>query len=149
MSLEAFDPYLDDESIRAGGAEPRPLSAILAAGDFLSLHLPLTPETRNFLDHGRIGQMKRGACLICTARGGVVDEQALHQALKEGRLAGAALDVFTQEPPGALALLQHPHFIATPHLGAQTAEAQDRVALEIVREVMATLRGEAPRARVA
>jgi D-3-phosphoglycerate dehydrogenase len=149
MECLAFDPNLADDVICTGGAEPRSLSSLLAASDFVSLHLPLTTETRGMFDRSCFAQMKRGARLVCTARGGLIDEQALHEALEDSRLAGAALDVFAQEPPGRSALLQHPQLIATPHLGAQTSEAQDRVALEITREVLAALRGERPRSRLA
>jgi D-3-phosphoglycerate dehydrogenase len=147
MSVLAFDPYLSDEVIRSGGAEPRPLTELLAASDYVSLHLPLTPETRSLLDGARLGQMKAGARLVGAARGGVVDEPALLAALESGRLAGAALDVFAHEPPGRTPLIQHPNLIATPHIGAQTAESQERVALEIAHEVLAALRGETPRHR--
>lgn len=149
MSLLAFDPYLDDEAIRTGGAEPASMEALLAGSDYVSLHLPLTAETRGVFDRSAIARMKPGARLVCAARGGLIDEQALHQALDEGRLAGAALDVFAQEPPRDLALLRHPRLVATPHLGAQTVEAQARVALEIVYNVLAALRGEMPPGRVA
>jgi len=148
MALRAFDPLLDDSAIRAGGAEPSDLESLLAASDYVSLHLPLTEETRNLLDGPRIARMKTGARLICAARGGLIDEAALLVALDEGRLAGAALDVFAHEPPLDLRLVQHPRVVATPHLGAQTEEAQARVAVEIVRDVLAALHGEAPPGRV-
>lgn len=149
MSPVAFDPYLDDTAIRSGGAEPSRLEALLAGSDYVSLHLPLTEETRGFFDGAAFAQMKPGARLVCAARGGLIDEQALQEALDAGRLAGAALDVFAQEPPADLTRLQHPRLLATPHLGAQTVEAQDRVSLEITRSVLAALRGETSRGRVA
>jgi D-3-phosphoglycerate dehydrogenase len=149
MSRLAFDPYLDDDAIRAGGAEPASREALLASSDYVSLHLPLTAETRGVFGRSAIAGMKPGARLVCAARGGLIDEQALHQALDEGRLAGAALDVFAQEPPRDLALLHHPRLVATPHLGAQTVEAQARVAIEIANNVLAALRGETPRRRLA
>jgi len=149
MVLAAFDPFLDDDAIRAAGASPVTLETLLAVSDYVSLHLPLTTETRGLLGRTAIGRMKSGARLVCAARGGLIDEAALRQALDDGRLAGAALDVFAQEPPGDLALLRHPRVVATPHLGAQTVEAQARVALEIVYNVLAALRGEVPPGRVA
>ena len=149
MVLAAFDPFLDDDAIRAAGASPVTLETLLAVSDYVSLHLPLTTETRGLLGRTAIGRMKSGARLVCAARGGLIDEAALRQALDDGRLAGAALDVFAQEPPGDLALLRHPRVVATPHLGAQTVEAQARVALEIVYNVLAALRGELPPGRVA
>jgi len=149
MVLAAFDPFLDDDAIRAAGASPVTLETLLAVSDYVSLHLPLTTETRGLLGRTAIGRMKSGARLVCAARGGLIDEAALRQALDDGRLAGAALDVFAQEPPGDLALLRHPRVVATPHLGAQTVEAQARVAREIVYNVLAALRGEVPPGRVA
>jgi len=92
--------------------------------------------------------MKRGVRLICTARGGIIDETALLGALESGQVAGAALDVFAQEPPGLTALVAHPHVIATPHIAAQTAEAQARAAMDIAQEVLAALRGEPLRWKV-
>jgi D-3-phosphoglycerate dehydrogenase len=148
MRVRAFDPYLDDAAVRAGGAEPRTLADVLSGSDYVSLHLPLTPETRGFLGRSAIAQMKPGARLVCAARGGLIDEVALREALEAGRLAGAALDVFSQEPPRDVGLLRHPRLVATPHLGAQTVEAQDRVGKEIARAVLAALAGESPPGRV-
>ncbi|MCS6911055.1 MAG: hypothetical protein NZM11_10910, partial [Anaerolineales bacterium] len=105
-------------------------------------------ETYHLMNAERIGKMKRGARLLCLARGGVVDEDALRAALDSGHLAGAALDVFAVEPapPGSLA--EHPKVIATPHIGAQTVEGQARAALAIAEEVLAVLQGREPRWRV-
>ncbi len=93
--------------------------------------------------------MKPGVRLVCTARGGLIDEEALLMALEMGKVAGAALDVFAQEPPGATRLVAHPQVIATPHVAAQTVEAQKRAAVDIAHEVLAALRGEPLRWRVA
>src|SRR3990172_4644774 len=133
----------------APGAEQASREALLARSDYVSLHLPLTTETRGVFGRSAMAGMKPGARLVCAARGGLIDEQALHHALDEGRLAGAALDVFAQEPPRDLTLLHHPRLVATPHLGAQTVEAQARVAIEIANNVLAALRGETPRGRLA
>jgi D-3-phosphoglycerate dehydrogenase len=149
MTPLAFDPYLDEVAIRAGGAAPSSLETLLAVSDYVSLHLPLTAETRQVIGESTIAGMKPGARLVCAARGGLIDEAALLRALEDGRLAGAALDVFDREPPGDLALLRHPRVVATPHLGAQTAEAQERVSIEIADSVLAELRAEAPRRRLA
>lgn len=148
MSALAYDPYLSETQIRERGAEPASFEAVLARADYLSLHLPLTAETRNMLDAERLAQMKPGARIVCLARGGVLDEAALRDALDSGHLAGAALDVFAVEPvpPGSIAT--HPKVIATPHIGAQTHEAQMRAGLAIAEEVLAVLQGQAPRWKV-
>ncbi len=142
MNIIGYDPLLSPEEIRARGAAPVSLLELYAQADFITLHVPLTPETRNMISGQAFGQMKRGARIICTARGGVIDEIALHGALETGQVAGAALDVFANEPPGLTALVSHPHLIATPHIAAQTSEAQARAAEDIATEVLAALRGE-------
>jgi D-3-phosphoglycerate dehydrogenase len=148
MAVIASDPYLSSEAIQGVGATPAEMGELLAASDFVSLHLPLTDETRGFFGAQAISRMKPGARLVCAARGGLIDEAALQAALDEGRLAGAALDVFEHEPPGDNPLLRHPRLVATPHLGGQTAEAQARVAADIADEVLAALRGAPLRWRV-
>ncbi|MEW6566650.1 MAG: hydroxyacid dehydrogenase [Chloroflexota bacterium] len=149
MRLLAHDPLLSAEAVRAGGAEPAPFDDLLLASDYVSLHLPLNEDTRGLMDREALAKVKRGARLISTARGGVVDEQALLEALESGRLAGAALDVFEHEPPPLTALLQHPRLVATPHIAAQTVEAQRRASIDIALEVLAALRGDPLRWRVA
>jgi phosphoglycerate dehydrogenase-like enzyme len=137
-----YDPLLDDAAIRQRGAQPAALNDLLAQSDLISLHIPLTPETRGMINGQTIGLMKRGASLICAARGGIIDETALLNALESGQIAGAALDVFRAEPPGLTALVSHPNVVATPHIGAQTKEAQERAAVDISEEVLAALKGE-------
>jgi D-3-phosphoglycerate dehydrogenase len=100
------------------------------------------------LDGQAFASMKRGACLICAARGGVINETALLASLESGQVAGAALDVFAEEPPGLTALVAHPRVVATPHIGAQTAEAQVRAAGDIANEVLNALNGEPLRWRI-
>ncbi len=148
MRVLAYDPLLTPEQIRERGAEPVDLSMLCAQADFISLHVPLTPQTRGMLDGEAFAQMKRGVRLICAARGGVVDETALLGALESGQVAGAALDVFATEPPGLTALVAHPNVIATPHIGAQTHEAQQRAAQDIATEVLAALNGQPLRWKV-
>ncbi len=148
MKTLAYDPYLTDAQIRERKAEPAPFDDVLARSDYLSLHLPLTRETKGMIGVAQFDRMKKGARLICAARGGVIDEDALRTALDSGHLAGAALDVFATEhpPPGSIAA--HPKVIATPHIGAQTVEAQARASVDIAEEVIAVLHGKEPRWRV-
>lgn len=148
MDVLGYDPYLDAETLLQRGAQPVDLDELFARADVISLHVPLTPETRDLINGQSIARMKRGVRLICAARGGVLDETALLHALESGQVAGAALDVFATEPPGLTALVAHPKVIATPHIGAQTAEAQVRAAQDIAQEVLAALRGEKLRWRV-
>jgi D-3-phosphoglycerate dehydrogenase len=142
------DPFLKKEDIQARGAEPVELADLNACSDFISLHLPLTPETRGMIDGQMLGHMKRGVYLICTARGGIINETALLGALESGQVAGAALDVYQNEPPGLNALVSHPQVIATPHIGPQTHQAQKRAAQDIAEEVLAALKGASLRWKV-
>lgn len=142
MKIIAHDPLLSAEDIQRQGANPVELGHLFAQADYISLHVPLTPQTRGMINGQAIAQMKRGVRLICTARGGVIDETALLGSLESGQVAGAALDVFAHEPPGLTALVAHPRVIATPHIGAQTAEAHARTAQDIATEVLAALQGE-------
>jgi D-3-phosphoglycerate dehydrogenase len=142
------DPLLSPKEIRLRGAEPVTLTDLYARSDFISLHVPSIPETRGMITGQSFGHMKRGVRLICAARGGLIDETALLGALETGQVAGASLDVFAQEPPGLSALVAHPNVIATPHIGAQTVEAQTRASIDIANEVLAALRGEPLRWRV-
>ena len=142
MKIIGYDPFLDANNIQERGATPVALTDLYHQSDFISLHIPLSPETRNMIDGQAIGHMKRGIRLICAARGGVIDETALLAALESGQIAGAALDVFSKEPPGLTGLVSHPNLIATPHIGAQTTEAQERAAEDIANEVLAALNNE-------
>ncbi|MEJ5225769.1 MAG: NAD(P)-dependent oxidoreductase, partial [Anaerolineales bacterium] len=108
-----------------------------------------TPESRNMLNAEAFAKMKDGVRIVCAARGGIIDEAALLDALNSGKVAGAALDVFAAEPPGKTDLVTHPRVVAAPHIGAQTAEAQVRAGLDIASEVSAALRGDPLRWRVA
>jgi len=148
MAIMAYDPYLNAGQIRQRGAEPASFDDVMARSDYVSLHLPFTAETKGMLGATQLAKMKKGARLICAARGGVVDEDALRAALDSGQLAGAALDVFTAEPPPAGSIATHPKVVATPHVGAQTHEAQSRAGLMIAEEVLAALQGKELRWRV-
>ncbi|NPV70446.1 MAG: phosphoglycerate dehydrogenase [Firmicutes bacterium] len=143
MKVMAYDPAVSPERMESMGVVPGELSAILPAADFLSVHVPLTHDTEGLIGDEAIARMKKGACIINCARGGVVDEDALARALRDGRLAGAALDVLCSEPPHAgHPLLDLDNVVITPHLGASTREAQVSVAVETARTVLAVLRGE-------
>jgi D-3-phosphoglycerate dehydrogenase len=148
MKVLGHDPRRTADELRRWGAEPAALSDLYARADFVSVHVPLTPETRVMLDGQAFESMKPGVRLICTARGGIIDEQALLNALESGHVVGAALDVFGQEPPGLSPLVTHPNVITTPHIGAQTSEAQVRVSQDIAAEVLAALSGGDLRWRV-
>ncbi len=135
MRILAFDPLLSDEATRKLGVEPSTLTELYRCADFISLHTPLTPETKNLINIGTIRSCKRGVRIINCARGGILNEKDLLAGLAEGIVAGAALDVFEQEPPRDSALVSHPRIICTPHLGASTEEAQEKVALQVARQV--------------
>ncbi|MGB3562976.1 MAG: hydroxyacid dehydrogenase, partial [Thermoanaerobaculia bacterium] len=141
MKVVAYDPFLDAAVAKRLDIELMEIEDLVAAVDIVTLHIPLTEQTRNLLSRERLAKMKPGALLINCARGGVVDEAALLEALDEGWLAGAALDVFAQEPPTGSPWLEHPRVVITPHIGAQTREAQERVATETARMVLAALDG--------
>jgi D-3-phosphoglycerate dehydrogenase len=141
MDVLGCDPPLSDEEIAGRGANPATLAELLATADYISVHVPFMEATRGLIGPEELAKIKPGARLICAARGGVADEEAVYAALESGRLAGAALDVFEHEPPGATPLVRHPRVIATPHLGAQTAEAQVRASVDIADEVLAALAG--------
>jgi D-3-phosphoglycerate dehydrogenase len=148
MTVMAYDPYLTPEQIQQRQAAPAGFDAVLSSSDYISLHLPLTAATRGLLGAPQFAAMKKGARLICTARGGVIDEEALCAALDAGQLAGAALDVFASEPPPPQSIALHPLVIATPHIGVQTQEGQALAGKMIAEEVSAVLAGREPRFRV-
>ena len=149
MSVIAYDPLISEDDIKKRGADPASLQDLYAWSDFISLHMPLTVDTRDMVGRQAFAQMKDGVRIVCAARGGIIDEAALVEALNSGKVAGAALDVFRVEPPGLTETVSHPRVIATPHVGAQTAEAQSRASADIAQEVLAALRGESLRWKVA
>jgi D-3-phosphoglycerate dehydrogenase len=142
MNVVAYDPFISEDEIKARGAEPVSIQDLYEWSDFISLHLPLNVQTRDLIGPLALSEMKDGVRIVCAARGGIIDESALLAALNSGKVAGAALDVFANEPPGLTELVKHPKVIASPHIGAQTVEAQARAAEDIAREVLAALRGE-------
>lgn len=148
MRIIAYDRLKAAEAITQRGGEPVSWEQLLELSDVITLHLPLTNETKNMVDAGAFARMKDGVYLVDAARGGIVDEDALLAALESGKVAGAALDVFTTEPPGVTALVSHPRVICTPHIGAQTQEAQARAGYDIATEIIAALKGEPLRWRV-
>lgn len=149
MNVIAYDPLISEEDIQQRGAEPVSIQDLFAWSDFISLHLPLNVQTRDFIGPLAFSQMKDGVRIVCAARGGIIDESALLDALNRGKVAGAALDVFRQEPPGLTETVSHPRVIATPHIGAQTVEAQSRASQDIAHEVLSALRGESLHWKVA
>lgn len=149
MNVIGYDPYLPAEEISKRGGTPATLDELLAKSDIITLHIPLTPESRGLLNADAFAKMKDGVRIVCAARGGVIDEDALLKALESGKVAAAGLDVFVAEPPGLTALVSHPHVVCTPHVGAQTVEAQIRAANDIATEVLAGLKGDPLRWKVA
>src|SRR5213082_1527932 len=141
MRVLAFDPYLSASRARSLQVElVEEIDELLAAADFISLHTPLTAETRHILNATRLAKTKRGVRIINCARGGLIDEQALTDAISSGHVAGAALDVFETEPlPPDSPLRKIPNLVLTPHLGASTAEAQESVGIEIAQSIRAAL----------
>lgn len=148
MRVLGHDPLLTAEELQRRGTEPTSFETLLAESDYICLHLPLNDDTRGLIGRDALKRMKSGARLISAARGGIVDEAAVLEALESGHLAGAALDVFAEEPPGASPLNRHPKVVLTPHIGAQTQEAQSKAARDIAMEVLAALRGEPLRWRI-
>jgi D-3-phosphoglycerate dehydrogenase len=136
MFIVAYDPFIAPDQARDLEIELVPLNEVYARADFLTVHTPLTAETRGLIDREVLAKMKKGARIINCARGGLVDEDALYEALVNGSIAGAALDVFVQEPPSAdNPLLGLDQVIVTPHLGASTTEAQEGVALTVAEQM--------------
>lgn len=141
----AYDPYVSPGDIREAGASPAELSTLLACSDVVSVHVPLTPQTRHLLNRETIGRMKPGAFLVNTSRGGIVDEAALREALDEGRLAGAALDVLEREGAAWDSPLRgHPRVILTPHVAFYSEASVSELQRKAARQVAKVLSGLAP-----
>jgi D-3-phosphoglycerate dehydrogenase / 2-oxoglutarate reductase len=150
MNVIVYDPYKSTAEIKAAGCEPvTDLDAALPRADFVSIHCPKTPETIGMFNAPRLQRMKATAYLINTARGGIIDEAALHDALVSGKLAGAGLDVFEQEPPPAgHSLFELPNVIVAPHVAGVTREAVDRMSEQTARNILSALDGEPIRQNV-
>jgi D-3-phosphoglycerate dehydrogenase len=145
MKVMGCDPYKSHEAIQNLGIRPATFDEILAEADYISIHTPKTPETTNLFNKKTLARMKPGAMLINCARGGIVNEDDLHDALTSGHLGGAALDVFATEPPGKICLMDLDNFICTCHLGASTLEAQENVARDVALQMVDyLLTGKAP-----
>ncbi len=149
MKVIGYDPLISAKEIEKRGGEPVSLSDLFTLSDFITLHMPLTNDTKNLVNVDAIKAMKDGVRIVCAARGGVIDEAALLDGLKSGKVAAAGLDVFVAEPPGQTDLVAHPHVVCTPHVGAQTVEAQARAADDIASEILAALQGKDLRWKVA
>ncbi len=149
MKILAYDPLITAEEIKQRGAEPVSMDELLEKSDLITMHMPLTADSRSLLNTEAFAKMKTGVYIVCAARGGVIDEAALLEALNSGQVSGAALDVFTAEPPGESDLVSHPRVIDTPHIGAQTVEAQFRAANDIAEEVVNALNEKPLRWKVA
>ena len=149
MKILAYDPLITAEEIKQRGAEPVSMDELLEKSDLITMHMPLTADSRSLLNTEAFAKMKKGVYIVCAARGGVIDEAALLEALNSGQVSGAAVDVFTAEPPGESDLVSHPRVIDTPHIGAQTVEAQFRAANDIAEEVVNALNEKPLRWKVA
>jgi D-3-phosphoglycerate dehydrogenase / 2-oxoglutarate reductase len=153
MNLIAYDPYANLSLAAAANVSMRSsLAELLPAADFLTLHTPLIASTKGMISASELAAMKSTARILNVARGGMIDEQALLDALEAGTLGGAGLDVFSGEPPdaesAAAKLIAHPKVVATPHLGASTVEAQENVSVDVCEQVISILSGELPRSAV-
>ena len=135
MKVVAFDPYLGEEKADKMGVEKVELDELFARADFITLHVPFTDQTANILSRENIAKLKKGVRIVNCARGGLVDEEALADALKSGHVAGAAFDVFAVEPATESPLFNLPNVVVTPHLGAATTEAQENVALQVAEQM--------------
>lgn len=145
MKILAYDPFISKERAEELGAELASLEEVVSRADYVTVHTPLTNETRNLIDHEEFELMKDGVRVLNCARGGIINEEALYDALKNGKVAAAALDVFEEEPPFDSPLLDLDNVVVTPHLGASTGEAQVSVAVTAAEEIISALSGDAVR----
>src|SRR3989339_597602 len=149
MNVVVFDPYVTEEYAKSIGVELKTLEDLVKISDFITLHIPKTKETANLINAGMIAKMKKGVRIVNVARGGIINEQDLYDALKSGHVAAAALDVFEKEPtPSDNPLLTLDNIVVTPHLGASTVEAQVNVAVDVVEQIIEVLKGGSARSAV-
>jgi len=142
MNIMAYDPYIDEDYAKKNDITVCKLDELLSKSDFISLHLPHTQSTHHIIDRRAIELLKRGAIIVNTARGGLIDEEAAYMALKEGKLGGLALDAFEIEPPEKSPLFELDNVVVTPHTGAHTAEAVNNMAVMAVKNLMDILEGK-------
>ncbi|TSA47826.1 MAG: hydroxyacid dehydrogenase [Deltaproteobacteria bacterium] len=145
MNVIAYDLFENLPLAGELGIQYKSKAEILGESDYITLHLPLTRETRGFIGIDDLKAMKKTAILVNTSRGGIVDENALYLALKEGEIAGAALDVFEHEPPGKTPLVELDNFIGCPHIGGITTEAIGRIGMTVARDIVSVLKGQTPK----
>jgi D-3-phosphoglycerate dehydrogenase len=145
MKVIAFDPFVPDDVFKRAGVDRVDLPQLLATSDYISIHTPLTPETQRLFNRDTFAKMKRGAYVVNTARGPIIDEAALAEALDSGQIAGAALDVMTQEPPPASPLFGRDNVILTPHTSFYSEESLVELQVKAAQEVVAVLSGKSPR----
>jgi len=145
VDIIGFDIQPLTEKVKRMNVKEVTLDDIYRLSDFITIHVPLYESTKEMINEASFQQMKDGVRIVCTSRGGIIDEAALLKALNFGKVSAVALDVFTKEPPGITPLTTHPRVVATPHIGAQTEEAQIRSAVEVAGEVIAALNGDALR----
>ncbi|PRX48290.1 D-3-phosphoglycerate dehydrogenase [Prauserella shujinwangii] len=138
----AYDPYVSASRAAQLGVELVSLDDLLAQADAISIHLPKTPETKGLIDAAALAKTKKGVLVVNAARGGLVDEEALANAVRDGQVGGAGIDVFASEPTTSSPLFELPNVVVTPHLGASTAEAQDRAGTDVARSTLLALRGD-------
>lgn len=142
MNVMAYDPYMNADTAKRAGVEATDLDTILCQSDIITVHMPLTSETKHMICKEQFAKMKDGVRLLNVARGGIIDEGALYEAIVNKKVAGAALDVYEKEPTTQSPLFTLPEVIVTPHLGASTEEAQVNVAIDVAYEILRVLRGE-------
>jgi D-3-phosphoglycerate dehydrogenase len=140
MNVLVYDPFLSEEKFKELGVTKAELEDIYSQADYITVHVPLTDKTKNMISDAQFDKMKNGVRILNVARGGVINEDALLNALNSGKVASAGLDVYNEEPPLNTALIMHNNVICTPHLGASTFEAQENVGLEVAEQIVLALK---------